>query len=88
MHDVLEKLKIQLAKQEWPDVYMFKFIVPNQSEKVAQVTVLFNSSADIVMHPSKTGKYISVTAKELMLDVDSILAKYEEAAKIDGLIAL
>jgi 3-deoxy-D-manno-octulosonic acid (KDO) 8-phosphate synthase len=88
MHDVLEKLKIQLEQQEWPDVYMFKFIVPNESEKVAQVTALFNNSTDIVMHPSKTGKYISVTAKELMLDVDSILEKYEEAALIGGLIAL
>jgi 3-deoxy-D-manno-octulosonic acid (KDO) 8-phosphate synthase len=88
MHDVLEKLKIQLEQQEWPDVYMFKFIVLNESEKVAQVTALFNNSTDIVMHPSKTGKYISVTAKELMLDVDSILEKYEEAALIEGLIAL
>jgi putative lipoic acid-binding regulatory protein len=88
MHHVLEKLKVQLEQQEWPDVYMFKFIVPNQSEKVAQVNALFNNSTDIVMHPSKTGKYISVTAKELMLDVDSILAKYEEAALIEGLIAL
>lgn len=88
MHHVLEKLKIQLEQQEWPDVYMFKFIVPNLSEKVAQVTALFNDSTDIVMHPSKTGKYMSVTAKELMLDVDSILLKYEEAALIEGLIAL
>lgn len=88
MHHVLEKLKIQLEQQEWPDVYMFKFIVPNQSDKVAQVTALFNNSTDIVMHPSKTGKYISVTAKELMLDVNSILVKYEEAALIEGLIAL
>ena len=88
MHSVLEKLKIQLEQQEWPDVYMFKFIVPNESEKVAQVTSLFNESTDMVMHSSKTGKYISVTAKELMLDVDSILAKYEQAALIEGLIAL
>ena len=29
MDPVLEKLKIQLELQEWPDVYMFKFIVPN-----------------------------------------------------------
>ena len=88
MHHVLEKLKIQLEQQEWPDVYMFKFIVPNASDKVAQVTALFNDSTDIVMHPSKNGNYMSITAKELMLDVDSILAKYEEASTIEGLIAL
>jgi hypothetical protein len=88
MDPVLEKLKIQLELQEWPDVYMFKFIVPNESDKVAQVTSLFNESADLVMHPSRTGKYISVSAKELMLDVDSILEKYIKAAKIGGLISL
>jgi hypothetical protein len=88
MDAVLEKLKIQLELQEWPDVYMFKFIVPNESDKVAQVTSLFNESADLVMHPSRTGKYISVSAKELMLDVDSILEKYIKAAKIEGLISL
>ncbi len=88
MDPVLEKLKIQLELQEWPDVYMFKFIVPNESEKVAQVTSLFNESADLVMHPSRTGKYMSVSAKELMLDVNSILEKYVKAAQIEGLISL
>ena len=29
-----------------------------------------------------------ITAKELMLDVDSIIKKYEEATKIKGLMAL
>lgn len=88
MDEVLERLKVQLELQEWPDVYMFKFIVPNDSERLAQVTALFNESSDIVLHPSKTGKYISVSAKELMLDVDSILEKYVVASKINGLIAL
>ncbi len=87
MDPVLEKLKIQLELQEWPNVYMFKFIVPNDSEQVAQVTSLFNESTDLVMHPSRTGKYISVSAKELMLDVDSILDKYVKAAQIKGLIS-
>jgi hypothetical protein len=88
MDPVLEKLKIQLELQEWPDVYMFKFIVPNESEKVAQVTALFNDGADLVLHPSRTGKYMSVSAKELMLDVNSILEKYVKAAQIEGLISL
>jgi len=40
------------------------------------------------MHESSTGKFISITAKELMLDVDSIIKIYEEATKIKGLMAL
>jgi len=88
MDEVLERLKVQLDLQEWPDIYLFKFIVPNDPEKIAQVASLFNESADLVMHPSRNGNYMSVSAKELMLDVDSIITKYIDASKIEGLIAL
>lgn len=88
MDEVIERLRIQLDLLTWPDVYLFKFIVPNDSEKVAKVTALFNDSADIVMHPSRNGNYMSISAKEMMLDVNSIVEKYLEAAKIKGLIAL
>lgn len=88
MDDVLKRLREQLELQEWPSVYFFKFIVPNSPEKIAQVSALFGDEADVVMHPSKTGKYISFSVKELMLDVESILEKYENAAKIEGIISL
>lgn len=88
MDEVLERLRVQLDLQEWPDIYLFKFIIPNDKEKIAQVTSLFNESADLVMHPSRNGKYMSMSAKELMLDVDSIISKYIDASKIEGLIAL
>ena len=88
MDDVFEKLRIALEQQDWPDVYLFKFIVPNDPQHIAKVTALFNDSSDLVMHPSRNGKYISIGAKELMLDVDSVLDKYRKAATIEGLIAL
>lgn len=88
MDDIYSNLKTQLKLQEWPNVYLFKFIVPNDSEKVAKVTALFDSPTDLNLQPSKTGKYISVSAKELMLDVDSIINVYKESAKIEGLIPL
>jgi hypothetical protein len=86
--DVYEKLRAQLDLQEWPDVYLFKFIVPNSSENLAKATALFNDTSEITLHESKTGKFVSVGAKEMMLDVDSIINIYKEAAKINGLIAL
>lgn len=86
--NIYAKLREQLELQPWPNVYLFKFIVPNDSERVARVTALFNDSDDLQLQPSKTGKYISVGAKELMLDVDSIIEKYMQAAKIEGLISL
>ena len=67
---------------------MFKFIAPNKSNLVARISALFDDGADLKFTTSKTGKYVSVSVKELMLDVDSIINKYEAAAKIEGVISL
>lgn len=89
MSDIFNNLRIQLEQQEWPNVYFFKFIVPNDDEKLALVIALFDDEgADLTLHPSKTGKYVSVSAKEFMLNVDSIIEKYEKAAQIKGVISL
>ncbi len=88
MDDLYAKLREQLALQEWPDVYLFKFIVENTAENLAKTSALFTDEADVAFHESKNGKYVSVSAKELMIDVDSIILKYEDAAKIKGIIAL
>ena len=88
MDDPYASLRKQLELEEWPNVYLFKFIVPNTSENIALTTALFSDSSDISMHESSTGKFVSVSVKELMLDVDSIIDKYRDATKIKGLMAL
>jgi len=88
MSDTFDKLKEQLTLLEWPNVYLFKFIVPNKSELVARISALFDDGADLKFTTSKTGKYVSISVKELMLDVDSIIKRYEDAAKIEGVISL
>ncbi|MFN5149069.1 MAG: DUF493 family protein [Flavobacteriia bacterium] len=88
MEDVFEKLRMQLELEEWPNVYLFKFIVPNEPELVAKATALFTNEAEMSLHPSSTGKYISVSVKELMMDVDSIIDRYVQASKIKGIISL
>ena len=64
MSDVFDKLRKQLELQEWPNVFLFKFIAPNNSETVAKVTALFDDGTDLNYQPSKTGKYVSISAKE------------------------
>ncbi len=86
--DSLEKLKVQLELLEWPDIYLFKFIIPNESEKLALISAIFNNEPEIVMHPSKTGKYMSFSVKEVMLDVNSIIEIYKKASLIKGIISL
>ena len=84
-----EKLKEVLNKHTtWPTIYMFKFIIPADNKKIALVESKFTESAIISQHESSTGKYISITIKEVMLNADAIITKYKEMKGIDGLIAL
>lgn len=88
MSDAFAKLREQLELQEWPDVFLFKFIIPNEPETLAKTTALFDETSEIRLHPSKNGKYVSISVKEMMLNVQSIIDKYEKATLIKGLIAL
>ena len=85
---VFANLKLQLEQEEWPNVYLFKFIVPNETHKVALVNALFDDTARIDYQESRNGKYISVSAREFMLNVDSIIDVYLRSSQIEGLIAL
>jgi putative lipoic acid-binding regulatory protein len=87
--DPYEGLRMQLEDRDWPAVFLFKFIVPADNQKVAEVEALFDTKvAQIELRPSKTGKFISISAKEMMIDVDSIIDRYKKATKIEGLMAL
>lgn len=67
---------------------MFKFIIPNENEKMAQVSALFDENSEIAYHNSSQGKYVSVSVKEVMLSADSVIEVYEKASKIEGIISL
>lgn len=86
--DSYEKLRMQLENMNWPEIYFFKFIVPNDSELVAKVTALFDEGTDLRLQQSKNGRYISVGAKEMMISPESVIQRYKEASNIKGLIAL
>ncbi len=88
MEGTFDKLRIQLEQQEWPNVFLFKFIIPNEPEYIAKVIAILSQEAELQLQPSRNGKFVSVSAKELMLDVDSIIDIYEKSSEIKGLIAL
>mgnify|MGYP000329021572 CR=1 FL=1 len=73
---------------DWPRVYFFKFIVPSSNEKLAKVEALFGAEAQVTIKQSSNGNYVSVSAKELMLNADTIIERYEKASQIEGLMAL
>ena len=86
--ETFDTLREQLALLDWPDVYFFKFIVPNDKLKIAQITAFFDENATIGFHPSGKGNYISISIKTVMLNVDEIISIYEQTSAINGVISL
>ncbi|MEY3850447.1 MAG: hypothetical protein RLZZ71_1602 [Bacteroidota bacterium] len=85
----LSALRAELNKiHKWPSQYMFKFIVPSFEERVTAVKLIFGESAHFEMKWSANGKYTAITVHAMMMNVDEIFEKYEEAAKIEGIISL
>ncbi len=83
-----ESLKAQLEQTDFPQVYFFKFIVPNKNDNVALVSALYPSDTQVQMKPSSSGKFISMSAKQVMLSADEIINIYKKASAIDGIISL
>ena len=69
----------------WPMLYLFKFIVPKGKEE--EVRHLF------IRHPpteksSQNGNFTSFTVQIMMHSSDAVIEVYQQAAAIEGIIAL
>jgi putative lipoic acid-binding regulatory protein len=84
------RLKEELANtSEWPNEYLYKFIVPTDAKKVKEVENTFdNMGAVIKTHKSKAGKYTSISVNVLMENPEAVVGKYIELSTIDGIISL
>lgn len=88
VNDPFEKLAAQLEQETWPMVYLFKFIVPKNPETLAKVVGLFETQNEMAFRDSGQGNYTSITVKEMMMDVESVIKIYRKAAEMKGVIAL
>lgn len=70
---------------EWPCPYVFKFIGPKESAD--QVAALFPEQATS-LRPSRTGKYIGVTAEITVSCAEEVFEIYAKAKDIEGLVCL
>jgi len=87
--DKYAALHEQLRKDlSWPSVYMFKFIIPADNHKIALVQSKFSDEAIVSQKESSSGKYISITVKEVMLSPEAVIEKYQEMETIEGVMAL
>jgi len=84
-----ERLRDSLGKiHDWPSVYMFKFILEPEEARLKAVLDLFDSESEILRRYSAGGKYLAITVKEVMLSADEVVARYDRASEIKGLITL
>lgn len=72
-------------QNDWPAQYTFKFIAP--AGRVDELKEVFGDHPVRVRASSK-GNYKSVTAQIRMSSSEEVLAIYEEASSIDGVISL
>jgi hypothetical protein len=83
------RLKLRLDEvHQWPSVYMFKFIFEPDTERLNKVLALFTEEADVQRKYSTGGKYVSISAQEVMISADEVLDRYDKASEIPGVIAL
>ncbi|GIZ09459.1 DUF493 family protein [Flavobacterium sp. UMI-01] len=85
-----DRLKGELEKSNsWPALYLFKFIVPTEAEKIEQVEKAFDClGAVIKTTQSKTGKFTSVSVDVQMKNPQAIIDKYIELSTIEGIVSL
>jgi hypothetical protein len=85
----LNRLKLKIEEtMSFPGVYMFKLIVPSENRSIALVENIFEEETDILTKESDKGKYTSITAKQVVMSSEEIIAVYRKAALIKGVIFL
>lgn len=72
----------------FPSVYMFKFIIKSEHRKIALIRNLFDMEAEIHQKESSGGKYICITARQVVMNVDEIIDIYKKADDIEGVMWL
>lgn len=82
----ISNFRIKLDEHySWPELYIFKFIVPTGKEDELKKLFPLHTSNDKL---STQGNYISVTFHMMMPSSDAVIEVYERASIIEGIIAL
>ena len=84
------RLKQELLQNtDWPSNYLYKFIIPTDTDKIAQIHKIFdNTGAVVESKQSRKGKYTSISVTVNLKSPDEVIQKYQEVGKIEGVISL
>jgi len=78
-----------LHSQEWPGIYLFKFILRDGEVKEAVLKEMFHQKEAVFSRKVSSKKtFTSLSIKVEMEDPDAVIAVYKKAQKIKGLITL
>ena len=81
-----EKLE---ATHDFPQDYLFKFIVTNEDSKHTEIYRVFDDiKFTLTTKESKNGKYTSININAFVLDADQVIRIYREVGKIPGVMML
>ena len=73
----------------WPAPYLYKFIVPGNAQKIAQIEAVFNGmNAQINTRDSSKGTYSSVSIKVMMPSPEAVIEIYKQVSRVEGVISL
>jgi len=88
--DFYNRLREQLKEDtSWPSEYLYKFIVPSSSEKIAEIEAVFNSTDAVInTRDSSKGTYTSVSIKVTLDSPDAVIEKYLQVSEVEGVISL
>ncbi len=88
MPDKYQGLREKLSDTRFPTIYMYKFVVPNKLDLVAEVIALAEDEHSVRLNYSKNGLYVSLTFTETKQTIEEIITVYKNAELIENLIAL
>lgn len=77
--------KLLDESNEWPSIYIFKFIAPK--ENIDELKYVFIGNK-IDIKASSKGKYHSLTSKIMITSSDEVIEIYKRAGSIEGVISL
>ena len=88
--DFYERFQIQLEEsQNWPGLYMFKFIVKSNSLQIDKLKDLFNNPTEgVSLVNSSKNKFQSLTITSEMESPQQVIAIYKKASDFEGVIIL
>jgi putative lipoic acid-binding regulatory protein len=88
--DFYERFQKQLEEsQNWPDLYMFKFIVKSNSLQIDKLKDLFNNPTEgVSLVNSSKNKFQSLTITIEMESPQQVIAIYKKASDFEGVIIL